>query len=695
MIDRHREAYREEAGELLSELETSLLELEKRPGDAELIGRVFRALHTIKGSGAMFGFDDIAAFAHELESAFDNVRGGQMPLTPELIGLTLEARDHIEGLLQDPGAAVEGTASSGQDILSRLRRMAPPPAARPSEHPAVQPVPAATGEGSALSYRVRFAPSFDILLSGANPILLWQELSGIGELSLIAHLEGIPELSDFDPERCYTHWDAVLTTTASENAIRDVFIFVEDLGTLAVECIGEEAAAEHAPVGQLLVRRGDATAEHVEECLGGRPRAGDLLVQAGVAARDRVDAALLEQQHLDAARAGRPHPQTATLRVPAARLDGLLDIVGELVTVQARLSGHALASSDPEINFIAEEVERLTERLRGSAMSLRMLPIGETFSRFKRLVRDLSAELGKKAELSADGNDTELDKTVIEQLSDPLVHLVRNAVDHGIEPPERRAALDKPAAGRVHLSARHSGAFVLIEVSDDGAGMDREAIRNRAVERGLIRADAVLAEEEIFALTLAPGFSTASRVTAVSGRGVGMDVVKRSIDQLRGTLSVSSRPGVGTRVTLKIPLTLAIIDGLLVESGGSNFVAPLANISGCIEREKDRAGRSTRQLVEVRGELIPCVALRERFALSGEPPPVEQVIVAETLHGRFGFAVDRVIGDHHAVIKKLGPVYRGVEDVSGATILGDGTVALILDLDKMAAGVIRDSRRAS
>ena len=484
------------------------------------------------------------------------------------------------------------------------------------------------------------------------------------------------------------------TTAAGENAIRDVFIFVEDLSRLTVERIAGETASEHLEVGKVLVQRGDASREHVEECLAERPLTGELLVEAGIAARDRVDAALNEQRHLDAVRARRPRTETATLRVPAAKLDSLLDIVGELVTVQARLSGHALASADAEMNFIAEEVERLTERLRGSAMSLRMLPIGETFGRFKRLVHDLSAELGKKAELTAEGNDTELDKTVIEQLSDPLVHLVRNAVDHGIEAPEARLAMGKPATGTVRLSARHSGAFVLIQVSDDGAGMDRDAIRARAAERGLIRADAALTDEEIFALTFTAGFSTASRVTSVSGRGVGMDVVKRSMDQVRGTLAVTSRRGVGTVVTLKIPLTLAIIDGLLVDAGGSSFVAPLSNVFGCIELKREHGAPPGRhKLVDVRGELVPCIALRERFALEGEPPLIEQAIVADTLNGRFGFVVDRVIGDHHAVIKKLGSLYRQVGDVSGATILGDGTVALILDLDKMALGAIQENRK--
>jgi two-component system chemotaxis sensor kinase CheA len=296
--------------------------------------------------------------------------------------------------------------------------------------------------------------------------------------------------------------------------------------------------------------------------------------------------------------------------------------------------------------------------------------------------------------LTTEGNDTELDKTVIEQLSDPLVHLIRNAVDHGIESAEKRAALGKPAIGKVHLSACHSGGFVLVRVADDGAGMNRDAIRARAIERGMIRADAALTDEQIFALTLQPGFSTAAQVTAVSGRGVGMDVVQRSIDFLKGTLSVSSQPGAGTVITLKIPLTLAIIDGLLVEAGGTYFVMPLSNISECIELERKQTGTASRQaLVNVRGELVPYIGLRETFDLPGEPPRLEQVIVAETHNGKFGFAVDRVIGDHHTVIKKLGNLYRHLDEVSGATILGDGSLALILDPDAIALEAIKQNQQ--
>lgn len=694
MTDPNRQAFIEEAAELLAELERSLLELEEKPEDAELIGRVFRALHTIKGSGAMFGFNAVSAFTHQLETVFDEVREGRSTVTPDLIGITLAARDHIGALLEGPADGTPELEQTSASILGRLERPAAAADADPEpEIPA--PPPAEPDAAEERTWRIRFDPHADIFLSGTNPIPLLRELRELGELSLIAHLDRIPQLGDFNPDECYTHWDAILTTTADENAIRDVFIFVEDRARIDVQPISEADHARRLRVGEILVARGDVAAEDAEKLLAHRPLAGEVLVEAGVVTKDRVAAALLEQQHIDAVHKKRQKSEAAsTLRVPAAKLDALVNIVGELVTVQARLSSYALESQDAEINFIAEEVERLAEMLRESTMSVRMLPIGETFSRFKRLVRDLASDLGKKVDLVTEGNDTELDKTVIEQLNDPLVHLIRNSVDHGIEGPERRIELGKPSTGTIRLSACHSGAFVHIRVSDDGAGMNRDAIRARAVERGMIASDAVLTDEEIFALTLQPGFSTAERVTSVSGRGVGMDVVRRSLDALRGALSITSSPGSGTEITLRIPLTLAIIDGLLVKVGDAFFVVPLSNISECIEMEQRAESGERHSLVNVRGELVPFITLRERFAIPGDPPPIEQVIVAETHGGRYGFVVDRVVGDHHTVIKKLGGLSRQVEELSGATILGDGTVALILDVDKIADEAIRESRAA-
>jgi two-component system, chemotaxis family, sensor kinase CheA len=322
-------------------------------------------------------------------------------------------------------------------------------------------------------------------------------------------------------------------------------------------------------------------------------------------------------------------------------------------------------------------------------MSIRMMPLKSTFERFRRLVHDLGRELGKDVELSIEGADTELDKTVIDQLNEPLVHLIRNAMDHGVETPDQRGVAGKPPSARIQLSAQHSGAHVLIRVRDDGRGLDVDAVRARAVEQGLIERDAVLAEKELFALILAPGFSTARTVTGVSGRGVGMDVVRRSLEALRGCVEIASRPGAGMTVTLRLPLTLAIIDGLLVRVGGSYFVLPLANSLECLElTRQDIQDAQGRCLANVRGEIIPYIRLREYFRMDSERPEREQIMVVETEHGHYGFVVDQVLGDHQTVIKNLGGFYRNMQVVSGATILGDGSVALILDPHRLVQNVL-------
>jgi two-component system chemotaxis sensor kinase CheA len=415
------------------------------------------------------------------------------------------------------------------------------------------------------------------------------------------------------------------------------------------------------------------------------------LVDEGFVSQDKVEAALAEQKHVNELQEKQKIEQAvATIRVAADKLDKLVDLVGELVTVQARLTQKANTSNAPELLVISEEVERLTEELRDNTMSIRMVPIGATFSKFKRLVRDLSQSLQKEIELSTEGAETELDKTVIEQLNDPLVHIIRNSIDHGIESPNEREAAGKPREGMLHLSARHSGANVLVEISDDGNGLDSELIRSKAVERGIIQSDAALSEKEIFNLIFEPGFSTAKKVTGVSGRGVGMDVVKRTIDLLRGSVEIMSEKGTGTTITLKLPLTLSIIEGLLVAIGSNFFVLPLSSVEECLQLTHEDIARSHgRHIANVRGEITPYIRLREKFGIKGHMPDIEQIVITEVDRTRIGFVVDSVIGQYQTVIKSLGRVYRDVDGVSGATILGDGSVALIVDLNHLVHSVER------
>ncbi len=648
MIDKYKQAFQEEARELLAELESALLELDQKRDDREVVGRAFRALHTIKGSGAMFGFDDVAGFAHGLETAFDRLRNGQLAATADLINLTLAAGDQIKTMLDeaDGRGTVDHARSAG--ILEELRQLTgltePPQGATP--------IPGDTQDLAAgsqvLDWRIRFRPGPDILLNGTNPLLLFRELRELGQLRVNLDTVTIPPLSQIDAERCYLAWDMVLTTPAASEAIRDIFMFVEDDCELSIERVAGQPAETGIPT-VLPARRS------VQD---GRSAAG-----AGTG---------------------------SSIRVSAEKLDQLVNLVGELVTVQARLSEVAGGRDDADIRDISEAVDRLTAALRENSMSIRMLPLKTTFERFRRLVHDLGIDLHKEVDLSIEGADTELDKTVIDQLNDPLVHLIRNSMDHGIETPQARVAAGKPPCGTIHLSARHSGANVLIRISDDGRGLDVDAVRARAVEQGLIDDAARLSEAEIFSLILAPGFSTAREVTSVSGRGVGMDVVRRSIEGLRGSIEISSKPGAGLTVTLRLPLTLAIIDGLLVRVGRAHFILPLANSLECVElTRQDIQDSRGKHLADVRGELIPYIRLSEHFQMDTVRPEREQIMVVETEHGHYGFVVDQVLGDHQTVIKNLGRLYRNVQVVSGATILGNGTVALILDPHRLVQNVVQ------
>ena len=688
MIDTHRQAFKEEAYELLGELETSLLELEESPRDMEIISRVFRAMHTIKGSGAMFGFDDIAAFTHEVETVFDTVRNGKLDVSKELIDLTLAARDRIKAMLDaaDKGGLDDG---GGEALIHRFRQLLPKTEEAPaSAAPESEPAGAPAQQRPCATFRIRFKPAPDTFMRGSNPVNLLNELSELGECKVVAQTCGVPPLEEINPEMCYIFWDVILTTDAGRDAILDVFIFVEDECDLTVEMIDDgspDREADYKRLGDILIERGDVTNAEVQSVIAAQKKIGELLVASGLVDPSQIQSALLEQQRVKEVRQERQSQESATsIRVPAERLDALVNLVGELVTVQARLSQMASVQRESGLISISEEVERLTAELRDNVLNIRMLPIGTTFSKFKRLVRDLSNELGKEIELTTEGAETELDKTVIEKLNDPLVHLIRNSIDHGVEPPDVRQAKGKPRQGTVHLAAVHSGDSVIITIRDDGAGLDRDAIRAKAVEKGLLPATGEFTDKEIFSQIFAAGFSTAQKVTSVSGRGVGMDVVKRSIDALRGSIELSSKKGIGTEITVKIPLTLAIIESLLVRIGTDRFVMPLAIVEECVElTREDVAKAHGRHLANVRGQLIPYIPLRDKFAITGNPPDIEQIVITEVEGRRIGFVVDDVIGEHQTVIKSLGRMYRDVEGLSGATILGDGTVALILDVPKL------------
>lgn len=660
------EIFRQEAADLLEQLEQALLDLDRNPEDRDLVNTAFRALHTIKGSGAMFGFEDVAAFTHEFESAFDRVRKGETSPNHELVAIALNAKDFIRAQIEKPE---ETDAVIGVCILADLRQLVAADGSVPDLHSAMASGGAAAGEAETATYRIRIRFNKDVLVNGTNPLLLLSELRDLGEYAAVCHSDAVPTLSEIEPGACYFHWDVVLKTTYPRSAIDDVFIFVQDDMSLDVQRVDiaptTQPAAIHAEPSSA------ASADHAPPTAADHQPAGEATAKRSSDAKTNKDA--------------------STIRVQAERLDEMMDRVGELVIAQARLTQLA---SGTGTKGVAEEIERLTSALRDAMMGIRMVPIGTLFGRFRRLVHDLSRDLGKEIELITEGEETELDKTMIERLADPLVHVIRNAADHGLEDPASRTAAGKSSTGHIVLSARHAGAEVQISVKDDGRGLDAKRIRAKAEENGLITPDTVLTEAELYQLIFAPGFSTAKEVSALSGRGVGMDVVKRTIEGMRGTIDLVSEPGKGSQITLRLPLTLAIIEGLLVRVADTRYVIPLTAVEECVELSAAEDKRSKgRSFLNIRGDLVPFLRLRELFEEYGESDMHQKVVIVAAGDTRVGLVVDQIIGSHQTVIKSLSKLHADVPSFSGATILGDGAVALILDvLHLIALGQLREAK---
>jgi two-component system chemotaxis sensor kinase CheA len=682
MIDSLQQAFIEETRELLGELEITLLAVEDAPTDSELIAKLFRALHTIKGSSAMFGFDDIALFTHDIETAYDLIRNGKLAVTKQIIDLTLLARDEISNMLVKTGNHNQINEENTKKIIESFREIVS--GFNKTEKKQTGEVAEQQGSVKKSSekfhhFHIRFIPGKDLFLTGTNPLMLIEELREMGNLVLSAHFDKTPDFTSLNPEECYCYWNVFLKTTKSLDDLQDVFIFVADSSELTFENISNEIPKDFEIDFAKLQNLVSQNAQNYTNDFR-----AVLKQYFSVEKQEKITEVNIASKQTQTSNVHSEADSVSSIRVSSEKLDELVNLVGELVTIQATLSQVALSNNNNDMISISEEVERITWSLRDSALNIRMLPIGSTFSKFKRLVRDLSNELGKEVELSTDGAATELDKTVIEKLNDPLIHIIRNSIDHGVESPEERIKAGKPSIGKVHLSASQSGGNVLIKIIDDGAGLNKEAIREKAIKSGIIAENAELTDSELYTLIFAPGFSTAKNVTSVSGRGVGMDVVRRAIEGLRGSVQVSSELGKGTVITLKLPLTLAIIDGLLVKIGGDHYVLPLSSIEECIELTQDDVKKAHgRHVVNVRGGIIPYINLRERFRITENRPKIEQIVIAAINNHHVGFVVDQVFGQHQTVLKSLGKYYEKVEGISGATILGDGTVALILDINKL------------
>ena len=647
--------FKTEALEQLELIEAGLLDLTRNLDDKAQIDTVFRGLHTLKGSGSMFGFDQLAAFTHHCETAFDRVRKGEAPATTELVSAVLDAQGHMLALLQVPNGDHEAMSAK---LLDNLHRAVGGSAKAATQSAAAEQAAAVADQAveGLSTWELTFSLPANSMINGTNPLGLLDELRELGEARIEALDENVPPLEEIDPREVHVSWRVTLKTDKPKSDIEDVFIFVMDDMVMDLKQI--EAPA---PVVKKAAQPVADTATD--------------------AAKQTADAAK-GQQPVDA----KAQKQADNVRVPALRLDEMMDRVGELVIAQSRLSQMANSVADLGLRSVSEEIERLAGELRDTMMVLRMMPVASLFSRFRRLVHDLARETGKDIELITEGEMTEVDKTVIDRLADPLVHLVRNSVDHGLETPEDRIANGKPPVGRVHLSAHQTGSEVVITIQDDGRGIDRARVRAKAEANGLIQPGAQLSDQELLQLIFQPGFSTAEKVTNLSGRGVGMDVVKKTIETLRGAIDIKSTPGEGSEIALRIPLTLAIIDGLLVRVGSGRYVLPLSAVEECLELslEEDLKSRG-RSFISLRDDLVPFLRLRELFRTGTQPDPYQKVVVVSTGTERVGLVVDQIIGDHQTVIKNMSKLHDHVSAFSGATILGDGNVALILDVVHLIA----------
>ncbi|SEH35538.1 chemotaxis protein CheA [Magnetospirillum fulvum] len=697
-LSRFKATYFEECAELLAAAEETIARLQLGEGDLEDLNAVFRCVHSIKGGAGAFAFENLVRFAHVFETSMDALRSGRVALTPHVADLLVRGTDMLGDFVraaQEETALPAGHGAEVTALLETILTGAPETpvvasAAPPPPPPPVPPSPQPTG------WSILLRPAAGMLMTGNDPQLLFRELAALGDLAVTADVSRLPPLAEIAPSDAYLSWSATLITDRGRAAIEEVFEFVAgDSAEVVIEPLAPDQP-DSSDIGGEGVEWGlfepspDPAPSAAPAQTAARPVGADHPTPSSPAAPPPAWAGAGAPASVGGSGGSGIH--TSSIRVDLDRIDRLVNMVGELVITQAMLGQQTTGfsvESHPELIQGLQELSHHTRELQESVMAIRAQPVKALFSRAPRLVRDLSLKLGKQARLVMSGETTEVDKTVIEQLSDPLTHLIRNSLDHGLETPEERLAAGKPVEGTVHLGAAHRSGRIIIEVSDDGRGIDRKRVFNKAVERGLVDRNAQLSDEQIDQLIFAPGFSTAEQVSDVSGRGVGMDVVRKNIQDVGGRVVVQNTPGQGARFVLSLPLTLAVMDGMLVAVGGERYVLPLTNIVESLRP----TSQQTRTLVNVgdvltlRGDYIRLVRLYELFGIKGAITDTTRAlaVVVETEGGdRIGLLVDELLGQQQVVIKSLDSNFHPVEGVSAATILGDGRVALILD-----AGALR------
>lgn len=704
-----QDAFFEEAAEHLAVVEEGLLLLEQHPEDLDLLNKIFRSAHSIKGASGMFGFNAVAQFTHKMETLLDLLRNGQKAVTPQVADLLLRSTDCLKTLID---AAKSGAPIDTETVQRLTTELAAASSSEGSASPqaaeSAKAAPAAQADHTH-EYTIDWTPPEWLFQRGLDPLQILKELGNIGTLSQVTiDTSRLPDLAEMDPEKCYLSWKIRLKTGKDCKAVEAAFEFVREDSKLSIEEVKAKAeveikensqersstltlastseSEEPKPLGEILVESGVVSRETLDQALAQQKRVGQILVEQKAATPQQVEQALLKQKLQESAAQAKKTDATS-IRVDTAKIDKLINLVGELVITQSMLSDLAARFEICQLPVLLErmaDLERNTREIQERVMSIRMLPIGTAFARFPRLVRDLSAKTGKKIQLVLSGEETELDKTVIESIGDPLTHLVRNSADHGLEPPEERLDNNKPEVGTIKLNAFHEGGNICITVEDDGRGLNRDKILAKAIKQELISENDKPTDDQIWPLIFKPGFSTAEKITDVSGRGVGMDVVKRNIESLGGTVTIKTAQGKGTTFALKLPLTLAIIEGMTVRIGRETYIVPLLSILESIQpkRESVKTVIGKGELINVRGTYLPVVRLYEVFNLQPEhTDPVKGILlILETEGERVAVMVDEIVGQQQVVIKSMEQNFRKVEGIAGATILGDGTVGFILDV---------------
>ncbi|WLD65706.1 MULTISPECIES: chemotaxis protein CheA [Pseudomonas] len=662
-LDQAQQTFIVEARELLQAMEQSLLQLESEPGDQDAIGAIFRAAHTIKGSAGLFGLEPVVSFTHIVEDVLDRLRDGSVAVDATLIAMLLKCGDHMLELIDVVAHRGETLQPEALEREAALREALSTYQAPGTPAQRVETAAACTGTPTDVLWHISLRFGADVFRNGMDPLSFLRYLETLGQMMQVTILtDSIPALESWDPESCYLGFEIDLRSTASHATLNEVFDFVRD------DCEVHIVAVDPTPDSDL----GSEQVTPAEQ--------GAMTASA---------------QRQPAASEAKPRDGNY-VRVNADKLDELINLVGELVIASAGASLLARSCNNDPLQEATSTVSGLVEEILDGALHLRMIPIGDTFNRFRRVVRDISQELGKDIELIISGAETELDKTVVEKIGDPLMHLLRNAMDHGIESADARRAAGKSAKGHLSLNAYHDSGSIVIEIADDGAGLNRERILAKAQERGLVASGAVLTDQEIYNLIFEAGFSTAEAVTNLSGRGVGMDVVKRNITLLRGTVDLDSRPGQGTVVRIRLPLTLAIINGFLVGIDQSTYVIPLDMVQECIELdERQRQSSRDKGYLDLRGEVLPLVDLRDHFSHEGPASRRQNVVVVRYAEHKAGLVVDELLGEFQTVIKPLGKLFGALRGISGSTILGSGAVALILDIPALLNQIVQLEARTT